>query len=486
MKKRFPFAVILIFLFLQLAPAQKARVKTIPRPTPTPVSTPVPAASPVPSPSPSATPPAAESKEKRPIIFIPGILGSRLVNGETGEGVWVSIKRSKTDDLRLPMTPNLLANRDKIVPKDVIDKIKIVKYFPKISVYQGVSDFLETAGYKQGDWDDPKKNGAAGDHDTYYMFAYDWRLDNVENAARLLQMLDKLRAKLGKPGLKFDVLAHSMGGLIARYAAMYGHSDLSDNPKPTWEGTKYFHDICLFGTPNEGAMEAFDTMIHGYSFDILGGRRHFGILNREVALSSPALFELLPYGENLNFYDEEMQPMHIDLYNPETWKTYGWSAAFDAEFRSSLNRSQLSQMDKYFVAVLNRAKRFHTALAVKSPPPASLFFFTYGSDCKPTLDGAVVYKEKDSREWSTLTHGDSFRDSKGNKIESDAVKKSIYTDGDGTVTKASLIVDGLYQAGKGGVLIGNAAAPFYTCEDHAALLSNKVIQDSVIEQLLRD
>jgi pimeloyl-ACP methyl ester carboxylesterase len=466
MRKRFPFLAIFVVLFLQIVPAQK----------------PAPTATPSPSPTAAATP----SKEKPPIIFIPGVLGTRLKNSDTGEGVWVNIKRSKDDDLRLPMSANIAANKDKLVPDNVIEKIKIVKYFPKLSVYQGVSDFLESGGYKAGDWDDPKKNGAAGDHDTYYMFAYDWRRDNVENAARLLQMLDKLRVKLGKPGLKFDVMAHSMGGLIARYAAMYGRTDLTDNPRPTWEGTKYFHDVCLFGTPNEGAMEAFDTMIHGYSFAILGGRRHLGVLNEEVALTSPALFELLPYGDTANFYDEELQPLHIDIYNPETWKTYGWSAAFDPQFRATQNRMQLLQIDKYFVAVLNRARRFHAALAVKSPPPASLFFFTFGSDCKPTLNGAILYKEPDGKQWSTLTRGDSFRDSKGNKISSDDVKKAIFSDGDGTVTKSSLMIEGFYQAGKGSSLIGNAAAPFYACEDHVSLLGNKAIQSSVLEELLKD
>jgi hypothetical protein len=477
MRKRLSCLVILTILFLQTVPAQ------IVPPKPAPTATPVIAAPPTTGP---VTPPAA-TKEKRPVIFIPGILGSRLKNSETGEGVWVNIKRSKTDDLRLPMSsPNIAANRDKIVASEVLDKIKILKYFPKISVYQGVADFFEANGYKAGDWNNPTANGAKGDRDTYYLFAYDWRRDNVESAAKLIQQIDTLRRKLGKPDLKFDLIAHSMGGLVARYAAMYGHADLTDNPRPNWEGSKYFHDVCLFGVPNDGAMEAFDTMINGYSFDILGGRRHLGVLDKEVALSSPALFELLPHGDNLNFYDEELQPMHVDIYDPEIWKTYKWSAAFDEQYRASLNKTALQQIDKYFAAVLNRAKKFHIALAVKSPPPPGLFFFTYGSDCKPTLNGAVIYKEKDSKDWETLTHGNSFRNSKGEKVPDDQVKKALYSDGDGTVAKNSLYIDSFYLAGIGSKLIGNAAAPFFACEAHASLLSNKGLQDSLLEELLRN
>jgi len=122
MKKRFPFFVILILLFSQLISAQTPGV------------------------------PASAAKEKRPIIFIPGILGSRLINSDTGENVWIKLARSKDDDLRLPISPNLAANRDKLIATQVVDKIRIIKYFPQISVYQNLFAFLDTSGYKRGDW----------------------------------------------------------------------------------------------------------------------------------------------------------------------------------------------------------------------------------------------------------------------------------------------------------------------------------------------
>src|SRR6185295_906685 len=43
---------------------------------------------------------------KRPLIIIPGILGSQLVNYETGEEVWPSIFRSANDGLSLPVSPD--------------------------------------------------------------------------------------------------------------------------------------------------------------------------------------------------------------------------------------------------------------------------------------------------------------------------------------------------------------------------------------------
>lgn len=42
-------------------------------------------------------------KGKRPIIIIPGILGSELINAETKERVWINLSESKTDGLSLPI-----------------------------------------------------------------------------------------------------------------------------------------------------------------------------------------------------------------------------------------------------------------------------------------------------------------------------------------------------------------------------------------------
>lgn len=437
---------------------------------------------------PAQTTAPAPAKEKRPIIFIPGILGSRLVNSDTGESVWIKLSRSKDDDLRLPITStNLSANRDKLVANQVVEKIKILKYFPKISIYQGMIDFYEKVGYKRGDWENPHLDGAAGDHDTYYLFAYDWRRDNVESAQKLIQQMDKLRAKLGKPDLKFDIVAHSMGGLVARYAAMYGRGDLTDAPKPSWEGAKYFNKIFLFGTPNDGAMLAFDTILNGYSVPTFAGRTHFGVLNKEVAFTSPAAFQLIPHGAALRFYDEDLKPLKIDIYDPQTWKTYKWSAAFDDAYLSTLSKNNALQVNKYFLAVLNRAKKFHSALeAQNGPPPATLRFFGYGSDCKMTLDGAVIYREKDGGEWKTLVKGDSFRNSKGEKVDDKKVKEIIYSPGDGAVTKRSLIAEVLSLPSKLTNLIPGLASPFITCADHGSLLDNKLMQDTFLQEVLKD
>ena len=55
-----------------------------------------------------------------------------------------------------------------------------------------------------------------------------------------------------------------MGGLIARYAAMYGNADLPAGTRrivPNWAGAKSIGKIFLVGTPNEGSVPSLSGLI---------------------------------------------------------------------------------------------------------------------------------------------------------------------------------------------------------------------------------
>jgi len=149
--------------------------------------------------------PPTGQKGKPPVIVIPGLIGSELVNKETDEVVWFDLQRSKTDDLRLPISTNLEKNRDNLVPRDILRNIKYLRFLPETEIYQKLAASLEIPGdYKEGKWDAPSENGF---QDTYYVFPYDWRLDNVENARLLVRRLAELKTKLKRPDLKFNIVA---------------------------------------------------------------------------------------------------------------------------------------------------------------------------------------------------------------------------------------------------------------------------------------
>src|SRR5215217_6939880 len=130
-----------------------------------------------------------------------------------------------------------------------------------------------------------------------------------------------------------------MGGLIARYAAMYGDTDLPEGTgpiQPTWIGAAHISKIVMIGVPNEGSADAFSTLVEGYSITE-GLRRRVPLLNKltaEDAVTSPAVFQIMPHRQAVKFRDENLQTLDVDLYDAESWKRYGWSVIYSSpDFR---------------------------------------------------------------------------------------------------------------------------------------------------------
>ena len=444
-----------------------------------------------------------ERKGKRPVIVIPGILGSQIVNRRTGEVVWPSVFRSSTDGLSLPTTPDLAANRDELVASKIVETARLARIAPEVYVYHGLLRALEDfGGYREGNFDNPPEGG---DVDTFYVFPYDWRRDNVETARLLVKRVEALKLKLGRPDLRFNVVAHSMGGLVARYAAMYGDRDLpapGSAPQPDWSGRASFNKIFLFGTPNEGSMEAFATLLEGYSVTE-GLRRRVRLLNklsREDVLTAPAIFQLLPHRATARFLDEHLQPLALDLYDTESWRRHGWSAAHDPGFREAYARGQaggleaptetgsLAELDAYFVAVLARARAFHEALDAPAagPPPVPLFAF--GGDCEETLAAPVVLRDEKRGRWLTLTRPRALRDSAGRALKRKEVEQAMYEPGDGRVTRPSLL--GLNLGARRTSELYETPLPLayatFACDLHSDLQSNRTLQDNALTLLVNE
>ena len=169
---------------------------------------------------------------KNPVILIPGLTGSELRHKVTNEKVWFKTFKSKSEDLRLPLVADPTTAHDDLIATDAVRTVKI-GILPAFDVYAGFIEVMaKRGGYHEEDWE---KGSEDGFQDSLYVFAYDWRLDNVENARLLIRKVKALKLRLKKPDLKFDIVAHSMGGLISRYAVMYGDADLPPNghkPKP--------------------------------------------------------------------------------------------------------------------------------------------------------------------------------------------------------------------------------------------------------------
>lgn len=421
---------------------------------------------------------------KRPVIVIPGILGSELINSKTGQTVWPSALRTSNEGL--PINPILETNRDDLVPGKILETVRLAKILPEVYVYRDLLEALRRyAGYREASWDDP---GVDGDRDTFYVFSYDWRRDNVANARDLVQRMQRLKERLKRPDLKFNIVAHSMGGLIARYAAMYGDADLPPDGvaiHPTWLGAAHISKIVMIGTPNEGSSDAFATLVEGYSITE-GLRRRVPLLNKltaEDAARSPSVFQILPHQQAAKFLDENLKPINVDLYDVEVWKRYGWSALNSDGFRRE-HRGDGEDIDAYLANTLKRARRFHEALDAVENADSPVVLLAVGGDCEETLNAPVLLRDPKRNRWLTLVRPREYRTSAGVKMSKRQVTEAMYAPGDGRVTRASLLGENLTKTRD--PLTGFTLSRYavFGCDLHGQLPRNKILQDNALTAIV--
>lgn len=318
------------------------------------------------------------------------------------------------------------------------------------------------------------------------------------------------KRQLRRPDVKFDIIAHSMGGLVARYAAMYGTSQPSANrPVPNWSGAAHINKLMMFGTPNEGSYSAMDALLNGYP--IIANRRLPLIddLKPEDLMTTPATYQLLPHQASGRILDENLKPLNVDLYNVDNWIKYGWGPIADPKFLSKLRDARrlsltnkdikpkrpgpkdspeerliagltFAQVRAFMASALNRARQFHRALNVPAKdPPVEMY--AYGGNCDQTLDAIVLIKEAEKDRWTTLLDAKDIKTSAGVELKKDVVRTAMFSDGDGRVTKRSLLAEG-----NGTELAGamSLKLSFFACGKHTKLFLEEPIQDSFLSALV--
>jgi pimeloyl-ACP methyl ester carboxylesterase len=216
--------------------------------------------------SPSALAQIRASEARRPLIFVPGFLGSRLCRLDPADPgkpqvVWGTLGA-------LSQFPTLLvsgsepAGGDGIQPCGLVREIVYFGLFTQ-EVYGPVITHLSRLGYRE-------------EHDLF-VFDYDWRRSVFHNAERLAAFV---REKVPDPSQRVDILAHSMGGLVSRvYATELG-------------GERRIGKLISAGTPFLGSVKVFQTLENGWGTVnfLLGGLTAF----RRTALSFASVFELMP------------------------------------------------------------------------------------------------------------------------------------------------------------------------------------------------
>jgi pimeloyl-ACP methyl ester carboxylesterase len=242
-----------------------------------------------------------QSAPLRPVVVVPGILGSKLCHGQ--EVVWgggSSLKNFGRLDL-------VAVNPEPLQPCGLLEQVAILGPFWKIDAYSGLLTTLKQLGYIEGQ--------------NLFVFTYDWRQSNLETAEILKKFIEEINAP------KVDIIAHSMGGVVSVvYLQNHGGADRVNK-------------IVFLGTPFLGSMNAFSLLSEGWGGvqNILAG----GIETiRNTALSFPALYDLFPRYENCC----RVGTQAVDPVDPNNWRRYNWlPRSYDRGSRAKYFDDQLTK-----------------------------------------------------------------------------------------------------------------------------------------------
>ncbi len=427
---------------------------------------------------------------RNPVIVVPGMMGSRLQQLSKSRTVWgafdnMSIDSDNAADVRLLACPLLadtdLGNfRDGVGATGVLDtlKINIAGLALSHKAYLNILRMLGIGGYRD------EELGLAGAvnygqrHFTCFQFPYDWRCDNADNAKRfhkfLLEKKDYVEEqRLKRFGVatpvKFDIVAHSMGGLLTRYYLRYGDQGANvdgNEVELNWAGCENVDRVILIAPPNNGSAKSLVLTHEGFSFSVV-----FAPFPSGMVASLPSIYQLMPNGPNPCVFDSE-SGNPLNHYDIETWDRRGWGMlnpdqdpvlqqllpeVDSAEERHSIAKAHVARC-------LERAYALHRALNVRASPPEGTTIHLFAGDAIPTVE--------------TLT----------SNLKERTLTTRSESPGDRTVTRKSAMADQRTEQVWAPTLISPVQFRDirFLFDDHFGLTRNAEFTDNALYMLLED
>ena len=428
--------------------------------------------------------------ERNPVIVIPGILGSRLVDSDSGRVVWgafggTSANPANGPDARLTALPmgigQALSNlTDRVTSDGALDSLsfEILPLPIQLKAYAQILNALGAGGYRDEMLARMGQVDYGDDHFTCFQFDYDWRRSNVENAQLLHEFIEtkkhyvkqewKKRFGIEKETVRFDIVAHSMGGLISRYYLRYGNQILPANgslPNLNWGGASNLNKVILIATPSGGSAWALSQLVDGLPLKPIV---HYPAT---ILDTMPAIFELLPRPRHRSVVYTGTDET-VDFYNPEIWKKLKWGLLNPSESRElkklipeiETSDERLDIAYDHIKKSLTNARQFHAALDIKGAPPPHVSLQIVAGDAEPTLSLISVHPE------------------------SGHLHLADFAPGDGTVLRTSALMDER-MTGTWKPFLDSPVQwdkTMFLFEDHLGLTRSPVFIDNVLYQLLEE
>jgi pimeloyl-ACP methyl ester carboxylesterase len=422
--------------------------------------------------------PTQATIDQPPLIVIPGAFGSSLRERSTGREIWPG----PSARLLVSSYRNLELDIDAATLEPLAGDIEAYDVFEKglgQDFYGQVLRTLQRAGgyARCGACQKPR-----ADRRNFYVYPYDFRLDNARAARGLHELIEQIRVDYGDPRLAVDILAHSNGGLLARHYARYGTAALPDSGpfSPTGAGAAAIRRMLLVGTPNLGTMQPVLSHLRGEEI----GLNH---IPQEVIATCTGAAEMMPHPAVPWLIDLQGRTLGHDLYDIETWRALGWSL-FDPRVAEraaarhgggAAGQRYVAMLQEYMARQLRRGRRFIESLAVPAPgmePPLMVF----GGDCELTL-ARILVEQVDGRFRGRERVADIAQPVPGVDYA-----QLMFEPGDIVVTRASLLGRRTLNiaAPRAEIESLNVAHTVFLCERHQQLTGNASFQDNLLNVLL--
>ncbi len=220
-----------------------------------------------------------EPSGKRPVLIIPGIAGSELYQDDNL--VWANISKMFSDVgddfLRESLEMGYDGNTINDITSDkIISEINIK--IPSLGTERIIQDIFKSLIIEL-------ENNSYVNSDTYFLFPYDWRLDLEQSTDLLNTRIEEIKTLTGFN--KIDIIAHSMGGLVAE-------NYIYENGKDS------INKLIFVGTPHLGAPKAAKILLKGDNMGIPWLTQE---VIKDLSLNFPSIYTLLPSRK----YFEEFQ-----------------------------------------------------------------------------------------------------------------------------------------------------------------------------------
>lgn len=319
---------------------------------------------------------AAHAADSRPVVFIPGLIGSVLVN-ERNERIWGSLSDASQHfiDLRFPFENPVV---DKVRAIALLDEFSIFGPFG-VSAYGGMSSYF-------------RRHYAIDEN--YFEFAYDWRQSNFVSACDLKSYIDS-RPALAQKALSphgIAIVAHSMGGIVGR---LFIHDQSPAGTQPTADRPcPHQYNVTMFvaiATPFKGAGKALRAFTNGLDkeWEMLKSDQR---ITRDVFFSLPSVYELLPrYARCCSESAAGAAP--LDVLSFPTWSKFSNMA----DVLSDPNWS------RYVASRLQIVRQLRDIMETPMPPSIQTYIVAGVGD--PTK-ASMKLLANGSAEWGDTTEGD--------------------------------------------------------------------------------